>query len=100
MNRVVVYAKNKEIIDYTTGVFDLFYIWHLNLLKNAKGICDILIVGFTDDQLVSYKEKWAMIPYGERIEIVRVCKYVDVAIPQQDMDKLAMCKKLGASILL
>lgn len=88
-----------EIIGYTTGVYDLFHIGHLNLLKNAKAMCDKLVVGVTVDELVTYKGKRAMIPYEDRIEIVRSCQYVDAAVPQYDMDKLTACKKLGASIL-
>ena len=87
------------IIGYTTGVYDLFHIGHLNLLKNAKGMCDKLIVGVTVDELVQYKGKNAMIPFEDRIEIVRSCKYVDAAVPQYDMDKLKACKELGASYL-
>lgn len=87
------------IIGYTTGVYDLFHIGHLNLLKNAKGMCDKLIVGVTVDELVTYKGKRAMIPFEDRIEIVRSIKYVDAAVPQYDMDKLSACKKLGASLL-
>ena len=87
------------LIGYTTGVYDLFHIGHLNLLKNAKGMCDRLIVGVTVDELVSYKGKHAMIPFEDRIEIIRSIKYVDAAIPQYDMDKLSACKKLGAKIL-
>lgn len=86
-------------IGYTTGVYDLFHIGHLNLLKNAKGMCDKLIVGVTVDELVSYKGKQAMIPFEDRIEIVRSIKYVDAAVPQYDMDKLTACKKLGAKFL-
>lgn len=87
------------IIGYTAGVYDLFHIGHLNLLKNAKGMCDKLIVGVTVDELVAYKGKKALIPFEDRIEIVRSIKYVDAAVPQSDMDKLQMCKKLGAEIL-
>ena len=87
------------IIGYTAGVYDLFHIGHLNLLKNAKGMCDKLIVGVTVDELVSYKNKKAFIPYEERIEMVRSCRYVDAVVPQENMDKLTMCKKLGASYL-
>lgn len=90
---------DKMTIGYTTGVYDLFHIGHLNLLKNAKGMCDKLIVGVTVDELVTYKGKHAMIPFEDRIEIVRSCKYVDAAVPQYDMDKLSSCKKLGATIL-
>ena len=87
------------IIGYTTGVYDLFHIGHLNLLKNAKGMCDRLVVGVTVDDLVQYKGKKAVIPFEDRIEIVRSCRYVDAAIPQNNMDKLSACKKLGAQIL-
>ncbi|HOP11770.1 MAG TPA: adenylyltransferase/cytidyltransferase family protein [Oscillospiraceae bacterium] len=87
------------VIGYTAGVYDLFHIGHLNLFKNAKGMCDKLIVGVTVDELVTYKGKRAIIPFEDRIEIVRSIKYVDAAVPQYDMDKLLMCKKLGASLL-
>lgn len=87
------------VIGYTTGVFDLFHVGHLNLLKNAKGMCDHLVVGVTVDELVSYKGKRAMIPFEDRIEIVRSIKYVDAAVPQYNMDKLTTCKKIGATIL-
>lgn len=87
------------VIGYTAGVWDLFHIGHLNLLKNAKGLCDKLIVGVTVDDLVLYKGKRALIPFEDRIEIIRNIRYVDAAVPQYDMDKLTMCKKLGASIL-
>lgn len=87
------------VIGYTTGVYDLFHIGHLNLLKNAKGMCDKLVVGVTVDELVEYKGKRPMIPFEDRIEIVRSIKYVDAAVPQYDMDKLSACKKLGAKVL-
>lgn len=87
------------VIGYTTGVYDLFHIGHLNLLKNAKGMCDKLIVGVTVDELVAYKGKKALIPFEDRIELVRSCRFVDAAVPQYDMDKLTACKKLGASYL-
>jgi len=67
---------NKMIIGYTSGVFDLFHIGHLNMLKNAKSLCDKLVVGVSTDELVSYKNKKAVIPFEERLEIVRNIKYV------------------------
>ncbi len=89
----------KMIIGYTCGVYDLFHIGHLNLLKNAKGLCDKLIVGVSIDKLVEYKNKRAVIPFEERIEIVRSIKFVDAAIPQEDLDKYKMWEKLHFDIL-
>ncbi len=86
-------------LGYTSGVYDLFHIGHLNLLKNAKGLCDKLIVGVTVDKLVEYKNKTAVIPFEERIEIVRNIKYVDAAIPQKELDKFKMWEKLHFDIL-
>ena len=96
-----VFRTGTEFPSYnsTTGVYDLFHIGHLNLLKNAKGMCDKLIVGVTVDELVAYKGKRSMIPFEDRIELVRSCRYVDAAVPQYDMDKLTACKKLGAEFL-
>ena len=87
------------IIGYTSGVYDLFHIGHLNILKNAKSMCDKLIVGVTTDELSQYKGKKAIIPFDERIEIIRSIKYVDSVVPQENMDKVEMCKKIKASLL-
>jgi len=87
------------VIGYTSGVFDLFHIGHLNLLRNAKGMCDKLIVGVTTDDLSLYKGKKPLIPYEDRFEIIRSIKYVDAVVPQETMDKATMCKKVKASLL-
>lgn len=87
------------ILGYTSGVYDLFHIGHLNLLKNAKGLCDKLIVGVSVDELVKYKNKKSVIPFEERIEIVRNIKYVDSAIPQYEIDKFKVWEKLKFDIL-
>ncbi len=88
------------IIGYTTGVFDLFHIGHLNLLKNAKGLCDKLIVGITTDELlINYKKKKSVIPFSERLEIVRNIKFVDAAVPQDSMDKFDMWQRLKFDVM-
>ena len=100
---MLIYKSIKEInlmiIGYTTGVYDLFHIGHLNLLKNAKGLCDKLIVGVTVDKLVEYKNKRAVVPFEERIEIVRNIKFVDAAIPQESLDKYEAWEKLHFDVL-
>ena len=80
----------KEIIGYTTGVYDMFHIGHLNVIRRAKEQCDRLIVGVSTDELVqSEKHKSPVIPYEERAAIVGAIRYVDEVVPQQDKNKLA-----------
>jgi glycerol-3-phosphate cytidylyltransferase len=81
------------VVGYATGVFDLFHVGHVRLLKNAKSMCDRLIVGVTVDELVKYKNKKSVIPFDERLEIVTACQYVDVAVAQNSMDKMDAYKR-------
>ena len=90
--------KNKTI-GYISGVFDLFHIGHLNILINSKSMCDQLIVGVTVDDLVAYKNKKAVIPFQERLEIVRSIKYVDAIVAQESMDKFKIWEKLKFDVL-
>lgn len=76
------------IIGYTAGVYDMFHIGHLNVLKNAKALCDYLIVAVSTDELVQeYKHKTPIIPFENRKAIVEAIKYVDKVVPQTSMDK-------------
>jgi putative glycerol-3-phosphate cytidylyltransferase len=87
------------ILGYTSGVYDLFHIGHVNLLRNAKGLCDKLIVGVSIDELVAYKNKKPVIPFAERLEIVKSVRYVDSAIPQENIDKFETWKKIHFDVL-
>jgi len=88
-----------KVVGYTTGVYDLFHIGHLKLLQRAKSLCDYLIVGVSTDELVRYKHKSPVIPFEERITIVESIKYVDLVVPQEDMNKFEAWKKLKFDVM-
>lgn len=84
----------KYKIGYTTGVYDMFHIGHLNILQRAKEQCEHLIVGVTTDALCQRrKNKLPIICEADRMAIVAAIRYVDEVVPQEDMDKLATVKK-------
>ena len=90
----------KYKVGYTTGVFDMFHIGHLNILKKAKEQCDYLIVGVSTDEVVkSYKNKKPIIPFEERIAIIKELKCVDQAVPQTSMDKMKAWEKYDFDVL-
>ena len=95
--------KKKYKIGYTTGVFDMFHIGHLNILKRAKEQCDFLIVGVSTDEVVEKnKHKTPIISFNERSAIVQSIKYVDEVISQDDYSiegKLEAVKKHNINVI-
>ena len=79
---------------YTTGVFDLFHVGHLELLKKAKSNCSYLIVGVSSDDLVfQVKKRRPIIPCSERMKILAAIRYVDKVVEQTSIEKLADWEK-------
>ena len=92
--------KKKLIIGYTTGVFDLFHIGHVKILQKAKSLCDKLIVGVSTDNLVKkYKNKKPIIPFSERVEVIRNSRCVDLVVSQNSLDKFKNWKKLKYDVM-
>ncbi len=90
----------KYKVGYTSGVYDMFHIGHLNLLKKAKEQCDYLIVAVSTDELVE-KEKnhTPVIPFEERVAILEAIKYVDKVVPQVDKNKFAAWEKYNFDVM-
>jgi len=92
--------KKKIIIGYTTGVFDLFHIGHVKILQKAKSLCDKLIVGVSTDALVKkYKNKKPIIPYSERVEVIKNNKCVDLVVSQNSLDKFKNWRRLKYDVM-
>lgn len=99
--RLKIMGQGSFRIGYTAGVFDLFHIGHVNLLRNARSLCDRLIVGVSTDECcrLSAKEKVPIIPFHERIEVVRSCRFVDAVVPQSNLDKVEAQMRLKFNLL-
>ena len=95
MDNIAEYKKYK--IGYTTGVYDMFHIGHLNVIRRAKEQCEHLIVGVTTDELCyRRKNKYPIICEQDRMEIIKAIRYVDEVVLQEDMDKLSSVIKYHA----
>lgn len=92
--------SKKIKIGYTTGVFDMFHVGHLNILERAKDMCDSLVVGVTTDALChARKGKYPIICEQDRVRIVEAIRYVDKVVLQKDMDKVQAVRELGCDVV-
>ena len=89
----------KYKVGYTSGVYDMFHVGHLNLLNRAKEQCEYLIVGVTTDELALYKNAHTVIPFEDRIAIVDAIKCVDQVVPQENMNKMEAWKKYHFDVI-
>ena len=90
---------NKTVV-YTSGTFDMLHINHLKMIEYARALGDILIVGVNTDELVNEYKSEPVIPFEERIALMKAIKYPDIVIPQYSLDHRDKVKKLKFDIFV
>ena len=90
---------NKTVV-YTSGTFDMLHINHLKMIEYARALGDILIVGVNTDELVASYKSEPIIPFEERIALMKAIKYPDVVIPQHSLDHRDKVKKLNFNVFV
>lgn len=87
-------------IGFAPGVYDLFHIGHLNILREARRHCDRLVAGVTSDDLTAQlKGRVPVVPLAERLDIVRSVRYVDEVVVESEVDKLKTWKRIGFHVI-
>ncbi|MEV7003414.1 adenylyltransferase/cytidyltransferase family protein [Streptomyces sp. NPDC093982] len=90
----------RERLGYAPGVFDLFHVGHLNVLRRARGHCDRLVAGVcSDDLVVRLKGRPPVVPLAERLQIVRSVRYVDETFVATVDDKMEIWKEVGFDVI-
>lgn len=90
----------KKTVVYTSGTFDMLHINHLRLIEYARGLGDILIVGVNTDELVASYKSTPMIPFEDRIALMRAIKGPDLVIPQHSLDHKDKVRKLKFDVFV
>jgi glycerol-3-phosphate cytidylyltransferase len=92
---------NEQRVGYVPGVYDMFHVGHLNVLRNARLACDFLIAGIVSDEMTfNAKGKLPIIPLAERLEVVRSIRYVDDAVEEDVAEKLEMWQRLKFDVII
>lgn len=91
---------NGKTIVYTSGTFDMFHSNHLKMIEYAKGLGGTLIVGVSTDELVASYKNPPVIPFEERIAIIKALKYPDIVIPQHTLDHTDLVRKLNIDVFV
>ncbi len=89
-----------KIVVYTSGTFDMLHANHIKMLEYAKALGDILIVGVNTDELVESYKSQPIIPFEERIALMKALKYPDIVIPQHSLDHADKVKKLNFDVFV
>ncbi len=88
-------------VGYAPGVYDLFHIGHLNVLRNSRQFCDHLIAGVVSDDLAQrVKGLRPVVPLEERLEIEEAIRFVDEAVVEDLPHKLEMWERLRFDVII
>ena len=91
----------QPVVGYVPGVFDMFHVGHLNILRNARAVCDRLVAGVvSDERALSAKGKGPVVPQDERLAIVGAIRHVDEAILEDVPEKLEMWERLRFDVIV
>jgi len=90
----------KKTVVYTSGTFDMLHINHLRMIEYARGLGELLIVGVNTDDLVIQHKSEPIIPFNERIELVRALRWPNIVIPQHSLDHSDKVKKLKFDVFV
>jgi len=94
-------SRDGKIVVYAGGTWDMFHVGHLNILRSAKALGDVLIVGIkTDEVVLEYKGHHPLLSYEDRAAVVEACRYVDAVVPQRTQEKDEQLEKLDVDILV
>lgn len=89
-----------NLVVYTSGTFDMFHSNHLKMIEYAKGLGGTLIVGVSTDELVASYKSAPVVPFEERIAIIKALKYPDIVIPQRTLDHTELVKKINMDVFV